>query len=110
MKRAALLRGRARKQSLLATALADAIIARGDAGVGKSALLDQARHELAETGALTGIGQHADGDHSAYFAPLVTALDQAIAAGLEQLYEPEGGAEAIPPVHRPSMCGRQTSL
>jgi signal transduction histidine kinase/DNA-binding response OmpR family regulator len=93
------LRGRARERNLLAAALADdavrAIIARGDAGVGKSALLDQARHELAETGALTGVGQHADGDHSADFAPLVAALEQAIAVGLEQLYEPDAGLATL---------------
>jgi signal transduction histidine kinase/CheY-like chemotaxis protein/HPt (histidine-containing phosphotransfer) domain-containing protein len=80
---------------LLEAALADenvrAIVASGDAGIGKSAFLDCALRQRAAGGALTGSGKHVEDAEGDDLAPLITAIEQAVTAGLDQLYDPDAG-------------------
>jgi signal transduction histidine kinase/DNA-binding response OmpR family regulator len=92
------LRGRETEQRTLELALADpavrGVVARGPAGVGKTAFLKQALTRLGNEGALTGSGKHVDGGGDD-LGPLMTALGEAAAAGLDQLYDPEGGLASL---------------
>ncbi len=93
------LRGREREDELLAAALADkgvrAIVARGAAGIGKSVFLERALRRLTQDGALTGAGKHVEGGGGDDLTPLITALEQAVTAGLDQLYDPDAGMATL---------------
>jgi len=93
------LHGREAEQLSLRAAIADpavrAVVATGPAGVGKTALIGNALARAAGAGALTGVGKHTQGEGGEDLSPFVGALEQAVAAGLDQLYDPEAGLEGL---------------
>lgn len=93
------LHGREAEQLSLRAAIADpavrAIVASGPAGVGKTALIADAIAWAAGAGALTGAGKHIQGERGEDLSPFVEALEQAVGAGLDQLYDPQAGMEGL---------------
>lgn len=79
----------------LANPVVRAVVAVGPAGVGKTALLDAALAALGQAGALTGVGKHTEGEGGEDLSPFMQALEQAVAAGLDQLYDPDAGMEGL---------------
>jgi len=91
--------GREAEQLSVRAAVADpavrAVVASGVAGVGKTALIADAMARAASEGALTGAGKHTQGEGGEDLFPFIEALEQAVAAGLDQLYDPEAGTEGL---------------
>lgn len=89
------LHGRAAELATLLSALGDPsariIVVRGPAGGGKSALLRTALEQGRAEGALCGAGKYAQGQAGRDLEPLIHALEEAIASGLDQLYDPAAG-------------------
>ena len=84
-----------RIETLLADPAARVVVVSGPAGVGKSALIAVVPTDAAAAGALTGAGKHAQGEDSEDLAPFIEAMEQAVTAGLEQLYDPDAGMETL---------------
>jgi len=93
------LHGREVEQLRLRAAMADplvrVVVACGPAGMGKTALITDATTRAAGAGALTGAGKHILGDGGEDLSPFVEALEQAVSAGLDQLYDPQAGLEGL---------------
>ncbi|HVI32675.1 ATP-binding protein [Phenylobacterium sp.] len=89
------LHGRAAELATLLAALADPsvriLVVRGPAGGGKSALLREALGQSRAQGALCGAGKYAQGQAGRDLEPLIHALEEAIASGLDQLFDPAAG-------------------
>lgn len=89
------LHGRAAELATILSALDDPsvriIVVRGPAGGGKSALLRAALEQGRAGGALCGAGKYAQGQSGRDLEPLIHALEEAIASGLDQLYDPAAG-------------------
>ncbi len=95
--------------ALLAALEADGVrgvIVRGPAGVGKTALVEMALSRLARGGALTGAGKHPEGETARDLAPLIEALEAAVGAGLDTLYDPDSGLSTL----RQALGARATAL
>jgi hypothetical protein len=94
-----LLIGRDTERSLLRTWLGDpdvsAVLVRGPAGCGKTALVRSVLDDANLTGAVTGAGKFAEGPGEGAFEPIMQALSGVVAAALEQLYDPQAGVEAL---------------
>jgi signal transduction histidine kinase/CheY-like chemotaxis protein len=71
------------------------VVLQGPAGAGKSALAQAALNWAAENGAVTGSGKYPEGEGEAPFEPIILALSDAVAAALDQLYEPRPVADAM---------------
>lgn len=67
------------------------VVAHGPGGVGKTALLQSVLQAAANDGALVGVGKYAEGGLGGDLEPIVSAIEAAVAAGLDQLYDPEAG-------------------
>lgn len=67
------------------------VVAHGPGGVGKTALLQSVLQAAARDGALVGVGKYAEGGLGGDLEPIVSAIEAAVAAGLDQLYDPEAG-------------------
>lgn len=91
----ALLIGRACELSLAQAAQARAevraILAHGAGGAGKTALMRQVLETARSQGALTGVGKYPEGRDGRDLDPVIAAVESAVAAGLDQLYDPEEG-------------------
>ena len=91
--------GRDAEISRLRAAIADphvaAVILRGPAGSGKTALAAAALAEAAAGSAFTGSGKYAEVASPAPFGPPMRALSQAVGAALDQLDDPEPVVEAM---------------
>lgn len=89
------LHGRVAELATLLSALDDPsvriIAVRGPAGGGKSALLREALDQSRARGALCGAGKYAQGQVGRDLEPLIHALEEAIASGLDQLFDPAAG-------------------
>lgn len=72
---------------------ARAIVVAGQAGAGKSALLAHVLAQRAAGGALTGTGKHVGVGEAN--EPIITALESAVTAGLQSLYDPDGGLATL---------------
>jgi signal transduction histidine kinase/ActR/RegA family two-component response regulator len=87
--------GREEELEAVRAALADAatrvIVATGPAGAGKTALLRAAVDEAAAEGALSGLGKYPEGYAGRDLDPVIAAVEGAVTAGLEQLYDPDAG-------------------
>src|SRR5262245_57475647 len=68
-----------------------AVVAVGVAGIGKSVVAAAALQRVAASGALTGRSQHGIGANGDDLGPFLSALEQAVGAGLDLLYDPEAG-------------------
>ena len=66
-------------------------VARGPAGVGKTALARAVLEEARENGALVGAGKYDEGHVGRDLEPVIGAIEDAVACGLEHLFDPEGG-------------------
>ncbi|MCR5879703.1 AAA family ATPase [Phenylobacterium sp. J367] len=75
----------------LAAPAARLVVARGPGGAGKTALMRAALDDARAAGALTGAGKYAQGQASRDIEPLVQAIEAALAAGLDQLFDPAAG-------------------
>jgi signal transduction histidine kinase/DNA-binding NarL/FixJ family response regulator len=87
--------GREQDLEKVHAALADAgarvVVARGPGGVGKTALLRRVLQDARSSGALCGAGKYGEGHAGRDLDPLIAAVEGAVAAGLEQLYDPDAG-------------------
>ncbi len=105
--------GRAREAAWLARAIdrpeSRAVVVRGPAGSGKTALCDLALENVAAAGALTGAGKYGQGDSQPAFAPIIRALTGATDAALEQLYDPQAGAAAMVAALGPALAVLQSA-
>lgn len=102
-----LLIGRDSEQRRVRAAVADpdigAVVLRGAAGAGKSAL---AQAQLAETGiagGLTGMGKYTEAIDQEAFGPFLAALAQATSAALDQLYDPKAGLRSLQTALGPNL-------
>ena len=93
------LHGREAEQLSLRAAITDsavrAIVASGPGGVGKTALIADAIARAAAGGALTGMGKHTQGERGEDLSPFIEALEQAVGAGLDQLFDPMAGLDGL---------------
>ncbi|MGA0605160.1 ATP-binding protein [Phenylobacterium sp. VNQ135] len=71
------------------------LIVRGPGGAGKTALMQRVLAEAREAGSLTGTGKHAQGQAARDLDPLMCALEEALNAGLDQLFDPMAGVEDL---------------
>lgn len=67
----------------------------GVAGIGKSMIASAAFARAVSSGAIGGHGQHRFGVDGDDLNPLITALEQAVSAGLDQLHDPQSGFELL---------------
>jgi hypothetical protein len=72
-----------------------AIVLRGPAGAGKSALAEVLAAEAMADGALVGSRKYAEGENQSAFRPVVEALAEAVSRALSQLYDPAAGLESL---------------
>ncbi|PIB92570.1 response regulator [Caulobacter sp. FWC2] len=72
-----------------------AIVAHGAGGVGKTALLRHFLETAAQDGAIVGAGKYPEGRDGRDLDPIVAAVEAAITAGLDQLYDPEAGLRSL---------------
>lgn len=91
--------GRQRERQFLRLALegreSKLLIVRGPSGVGKTALIEQALHDLAQTQPILGRAKYAEQAVSTGLRPVVDALAQAVDAALGRLYDPASGAASL---------------
>lgn len=87
--------GRARElaeaRAFLAQPAGRVLVVRGAAGAGKTALLRTLLAEAQAAGAITGAGKYAEGHSGRDLEPLIAAVEAAVSAGLDQLFDPEAG-------------------
>ncbi len=90
--------GRDSERLRVEAALADpgirVVVVSGPSGIGKTAFLRDIMVRAAKDGAIAGAATHAEADE-ADIAPLMRALEDAAARGLDQLYEPEAGLATL---------------
>ncbi|MBV8682039.1 MAG: response regulator [Caulobacteraceae bacterium] len=73
----------------------EAIIIRGAAGAGKTALARAALAEARARGAVTGFGKYGEGETQSPYGPIMAALSDAAEQALEDLYDPEAAEASI---------------
>jgi len=100
--------GRGEEIARLRAAIADpdvaAVILRGPAGSGKTALAAAALADAAARGAFTGSGKYADVANPAPLGPPMRALSQAVGAALDRLDDPEPVVEAMREALGPALA------
>ena len=72
-----------------------AVVLRGPAGAGKSALAEAELVEAAAAGSLVGAGKYAEAALRSAFEPIVASLAQVASAAIDQLYDPAAGLQAL---------------
>lgn len=72
-----------------------AIVAHGPSGVGKTALLRRVLETAVQDGAIVGAGKYPEGRDGRDLDPIVAAVEAAVTAGLDQLYDPEAGLQSL---------------
>ncbi|MDO8975981.1 ATP-binding protein [Reyranella sp.] len=91
--------GRQRERQFLRLALegreSKLLIVRGPSGVGKTALIEHALHDIAQTQPILGRAKYAEQAVSTGLRPVVDALSQAVDAALGRLYDPASGAASL---------------
>lgn len=91
--------GRLQERQKLRAALEDRtpklVVVRGPSGVGKTALVERALHDLAPTGPILGRAKYAEQPTTAGLRPIVDALSQAVDDALGRLYDPGAGAASL---------------
>ncbi|MBS0547968.1 MAG: response regulator [Proteobacteria bacterium] len=71
------------------------VVVRGSSGVGKTALVDQALRDIADTAPIVGRAKYVEQTTSAGLTPVIDALSQAVDAALDRLYDPVAGAASL---------------
>ena len=91
--------GRSDELQALAAALRDpaarAIVARGEAGAGKTALVRAVLETARADGAIVGASKYGEGYGGRDLDPLIAAIEEAVACGLDQLFDPEAGLQDL---------------
>ena len=91
--------GRLQERQFLRAAFEDSaprlLVVRGPSGVGKTALVEQALHELAPAAPILGRAKYAEQATSAGLRPVVDALSHAVDGALGRLYDPVAGAASL---------------
>lgn len=91
--------GRHRERQFLRRALENReqrlLVVNGPSGVGKTALIEQALQELAESSPILGRAKYAEQPVSEGLRPVVDALSQAVDLALGRLYDPGSGAASL---------------